>query len=145
MIAARCHVEEILELRHLVLRKGRPFEDVHFSGDELDSTLHFCVKSETGLVVGCASFMDSVFEEKSVMQLRGMAVHPSKRGSGAATLLLEFAEDFFRERGDSTLWCNARVEAINFYKNHGWKQISEPFWVSGIGPHVKMVKELILE
>lgn len=138
----RCSVGDILELRHLVLRKGRPRADAHFSGDELVSTIHFCIKIDNALVVGCASFMESMYEGETMMQLRGMATHPEYRGSGASSLLLEQAEEFFRSRGEATLWCNARVEAVNFYKKHEWQQTSEIFWVSGIGPHVRMLKKL---
>jgi GNAT superfamily N-acetyltransferase len=144
--------ETLLDLRHLVLRAGRPRETARMGGDRDAGTLHAAAR-QGGRVVGCASFMRSTVnrelaqeaglpEGDSAWQLRGMATHPDVRGTGAGARLLDWAEARLREREPSVrvLWCNARTGAVGFYERQGWRVVSAEFDVPEVGPHVRMVK-----
>jgi GNAT superfamily N-acetyltransferase len=133
----------ILELRHAVLRPGRPLETARFDGDLDADTIHLAaVRQGSGEVVGCATLLPRPWNDRAAWQLRGMATRADlvRRGIGAA--MLRAAERIARDRGAALLWCNARLGAVPFYASGGWRVVSEEFDVEGIGPHHVMVREL---
>ncbi|MFM8415610.1 MAG: GNAT family N-acetyltransferase [Planctomycetota bacterium] len=135
----RVDVEEILPLRHRILRPGRPFETAHFDGDQDVATRHYAATSAAGPVV-CLSLMPSTWEGRPAWQLRGMATDFGLQGTGLGRRLLEAAvADTRHDDPDRIFWCNARVSAVGFYEKLGWRVVSDPFDVPTVGPHVKMV------
>ncbi len=134
-------VEEIVGLRHRVLREGMPRESAVFAGDELETSRHFAAM-EGERVVGCLTLHLSEWEGRAAYQLRGMATDDRVRGTGVGKLLLESAEAFVRGTGVGQLWCNARVPAAGFYERGGWQVVSEEFEIPTAGPHVRMVRIL---
>lgn len=79
---------------------------------------------------------------QNAYQLRGMAVLEEYQGKGVGKILLTFAENLAKEKDTQTLWMNARVSALDFYRNSGYKILGEVFEVPGIGPHYVMFKKL---
>lgn len=162
----RCAVDQILPLRHAVLRAGKPLETAKFSHDEESATLHYGL-FEDGRVKVCLTLMRSELTKKEALlgvdgglmvgkleisdleadseemvpawQLRGMATGAASQGKGLGGTLIKFAtEDAQKEEFSRIFWCNARVVAVPFYERNGWKVISGEFDVPGIGPHYKM-------
>ena len=145
----RVEVEQILDLRHRILRAGLPRETAQFEGDEAASTLHWAAYAfdasgrVEGQAVGCLSLMLNSFEAEPAWQLRGMAVDRPYQGRGLGRELLVRAEEEAAATGMAgLLWCNARVPAAGFYQKHGWTVVSEVFEYPTAGPHVKMRKNL---
>jgi GNAT superfamily N-acetyltransferase len=141
----RVGVEEILDLRHRILRAGLPPESARFEGDEAETTLHLAALAvePSGKAVGCLSLMLNSFEGEPAWQLRGMAVDESQQQRGLGRMLLAQAEaEVASENKTWLLWCNARLPAAGFYQKHGWAIVSEVFEISTAGPHVKMRKRL---
>ena len=135
--------EETWPVRHPVLRKGKPLEDVYMEADEKETTFHVGIFHQDQ-IIGVASFMDdskSIFTGKQY-RLRGMAVLPEYRRRGIAELLLKKGENILKERGCTLLWFNARLIAVSFYKKIGYKTIGPEFDIPLIGPHYLMKKEL---
>lgn len=131
-------VDELLDLRHRVLRPGRPRETASLPGDDLPTTRHFAAL-DGDRVVGCATFLASALEGEPAWQLRGMATDPGSRGRGVGrTLLADAAGALARDRGPTLFWCNARTSARGFYERLGWTVISGECPIEGVGPHVKM-------
>jgi ribosomal protein S18 acetylase RimI-like enzyme len=71
-----------------------------------------------------------------------MATHPKYRRNGAAAKLMRKAFQILEKKNCDTIWCNARLIAIDFYKSLGFKEIGPKFNISEIGPHYKMYKRL---
>jgi GNAT superfamily N-acetyltransferase len=145
----RVGVENILDLRHRILRAGLPPESARFEGDEAETTLHlaaFTVEPAGGAgraAVGCLSLMLNCFHAEPAWQLRGMAVEEAHQGRGLGRELLAHAEAAAASQGQAgLLWCNARLPAAGFYQKHGWAIVSEVFEIPTAGPHVKMSKRL---
>jgi predicted GNAT family N-acyltransferase len=145
VVVRRATRDEILPLRHAVLRPGLPVADAHFDGDDDPATFHggaFFVGSPSvaarggdgGALVGCVSVMRRPRGDVP-WRLRGMATREDVRGRGVGAALLAFVGAAVR---DAPVWCEARVEAAGFYARHGWTVESEPFDVPGVGPHVVM-------
>ena len=140
----RVKVDEILSLRHRVLRKGLPLETARFDGDDEPDTWHFGVYLTNeegrplGETIGCASFELNSLNGEPAWQLRGMATEADYRDHGIGGMILAFAEETLMREGVRLFWCNAREGAIRFYEQHGWSCISEIFEIPTVGPHRKM-------
>ena len=137
VIVRRAAREEILPLRHAVLRPGLPLADAWFDGDDAPDTIH-AGAFRAGANVACVSLMARPWRDAG-WQLRGMATHPDVRGQRLGARLLRFVEDELR---GALLWCNARVESAGFYAHHGWTVESDEFDIPGVGPHVVMRREV---
>jgi GNAT superfamily N-acetyltransferase len=138
--------EEVLDLRHAILRHGLPRETAIFPGDDDPDTRHFAARVDGpgGAIVGCVTLHLNDWKGEPAYQLRGMAVDPSLQRRGVGRVLLEAVEAFVRSPASPTrlLWCNARTPAVPFYGTHGWQVVSDVFDIPSAGPHVKMIKRL---
>jgi predicted GNAT family N-acyltransferase len=135
-------IDDILPLRHDILRAGLPRDTALFPGDELPSTLHLAARDETGTIVGCLTLHLNTFNNAPAYQLRGMAIAAPFQRHGIGRQLLHTAEAFVRQSPVRTLWCNARTPAIPFYTALGWQTVSDIFDIPTAGPHVKMLRTL---
>lgn len=138
---AQVALEEILDLRHRILRAGLPVETARFAGDEAASARHFAA-FEGQRVVGCLTLHLNDWDGRPAYQLRGMAVEAEWQRSGVGRRLLEAAEAYVRTTVVGVMWCNARVPAAGFYERAGWTVMSDEFEVPTAGPHVRMVRRL---
>ncbi|HWE92888.1 MAG TPA: GNAT family N-acetyltransferase [Tepidisphaeraceae bacterium] len=141
----RATLEEIIDLRHAVLRRGLPRHTAIFPGDELATSRHYAATLPgTGQVIGCATLHLNQWESHPAWQLRGMATADDFRGKGIGRSLLQGIEQEIRNDDSSPhrLWCNARVPAAGFYQALGWRIVSEPFDIPTAGPHVRMTREV---
>jgi GNAT superfamily N-acetyltransferase len=145
----RGSVEEIIDVRHAVLRAGLARETAVFSGDDLPTTRHYAALARgaegEGKAVCCLTLLRSEWEGQSAWQLRGMATMTGLQRSGIGRELVRYAEEDARgvEPGVRVMWCNARVGAAGFYERLGWEIVSrEPFELPHAGMHVKMRKRM---
>lgn len=69
----------------------------------------------------------SLFANGNTAQFRKMAVLPSDQGKGFGKQLLLYVVDYCKTQEISTLWCNARTSALDFYKKIGFVAIGEPY------------------
>lgn len=138
----RAQAQELLAVRHAVLRAGRPPQTARFGGDALPDTRHWAAE-RLGMVIGVVSVMPNPLPEDTPwplpgptprLQLRGMAVLPEYRGSGLGGALLEAVH----AEVAAPMWCNARTTAVEFYARHGWRPIGAPFEMAATGPHQRM-------
>jgi GNAT superfamily N-acetyltransferase len=147
----RVNAADVIPLRRKVLRQGMPAETAIFPGDEEPETFHLGAM-RNGEIVGIATFLVRPYpldaERTRAWQLRGMAVDPDLQGQGVGSKILDCAIDLLRgeiaiaPRGErhvpSILWCNARIKAVEFYRQNGWITEGEEFDVANFGPHSYM-------
>ena len=134
--------EEIIDLRHEILRTGLPRELAYFDGDDEPTTFHL-VAERDGWIVGCATILQRPWNDQPAWQLRGMAVSKSMQGTGIGSKLLREIEELAAlQKFSNQLWANARVPAVKFYHDHGWAVVSEEFHIQHAGPHVKITKTI---
>ena len=144
LLIRRATVDEIMPLRHAVLRPGYPSEASHYAED--DVAVHIGAWEDAALV-GCATvFADRWLgppEVADAWRLRGMAVDPSRQGGGVGTQVLREAVSAARDAGAPVIWANARTTALGFYLRHGWRVAGEEFLASDTGlPHHPILLEL---
>lgn len=89
-----CSASDILELRHKVLRAGKPFHTAHFEGDDEPETRHYLL-AEHGEVLVCLSLLQrempppdhgisfpaalfNAFEKRGCSDLHTVLLHPAK-------------------------------------------------------------------
>lgn len=126
---------EVIDVRHAVLRPGRPRATAVFSGDDAPDTRHWVAEVE-GRVVGVASVMAAPAPDglPASWQLRGMAVLPELQGRHVGAELLRAVQADVAD----PLWCNARAAVEGFYAGLGWRGVGELFEIEPIGPHRRM-------
>jgi len=136
----RASIEEILSLRHRILRTGFPFDAARFTEDNDTTTIHYGLFVD-GEVKVCLTLIANELDGEKAWQLRGMAADVGVQGKGLGGRLVQFAlQDALSDGYSYIFWCNARKSAARFYEQNGWKYISEEFMVPVFGPHYKMFK-----
>lgn len=125
-------------LRLEVLRPGFPPEAAIFPGDDALTTVHIGAFLPDGRCVGIATLV-----ENDGLQLRGMAVDPTRQGHGIGAAILQKVYQVTAEQGRDSLWCNARTSASGFYAKQGWLRESDEFDIPTVGPHYKMRYRII--
>ena len=144
MQVKKVKADQIRKLRHIVLRKGKPFSTTSYLRDNEDKTFHLAcqIKNKT---VSCATFYperSEIIKAVNAYRLRGMATLEEHRKEGfGKQIMLKAFEEIKKNKGD-LLWCNARIVAVEFYKKLGLKTLGETFNISDIGPHYLMYKKL---
>ena len=133
----RAPASALIDLRHRVLRAGRPRATAIFDGDDEADARHWVARLD-GEVVAVATVLRRPFPggDGPRWQLRGMAVDPAMQGRGVGAALLAAVE---REVAEP-MWCNARITAAPFYAGQGWTEHGERFEIPEVGPHVRMTK-----
>lgn len=136
--------QETLTVRHPILREGKPISSCVFNGDTLDTTFHIGGFHKDNLIA-VATFVKNPqqnYNFKKAYQLRGMAVLQNYQSKGFGKILLNFGISTLIEMKISTLWMNARENAIPFYKKLGFATIGNVFDIPEVGNHYIMYKEL---
>ncbi len=133
---------ETYPIRLEVLRKNMllPYK---FTGDLDVDTFHLGAFKNNKLIA-ISSFMkinNKNFKGKQY-QLRGMATLNKYQGLGAGKLIMQKAFLILNKLKINCLWCNARIVAVNFYKNNGLQIFGEMFEIKPIGEHYIMFKNL---
>ena len=137
---------ETLSLRHRVLRPQQSLEDCAYPLDAAPESYHLgCVMG--GDLVGVASVYHEApvgEDDPHAWRLRGMAVMEGARGFGIGQQLLDGIVEYVAGRtGAAVLWCNARVDATDFYEAAGFTARGEVFDLPPIGPHVVLSRRLV--
>ncbi|MDT8346551.1 MAG: GNAT family N-acetyltransferase [Flavobacteriaceae bacterium] len=135
-------LESLYEVRHKVLRSGKPKKTAIFDGDK--TALHFSLY-QSGVAVAVLSCYRRSWDAVPYAiqyQLRGMAVLPEVQGQGLGARLLQMTErDLLTKHPSFMIWCNARVAAVDFYKKLGYITHGEAFDIPEVGIHYKMFKK----
>ncbi|EDP95559.1 GNAT family N-acetyltransferase [Kordia algicida OT-1] len=132
------------DVRHPVLREGKPLDSCHFDGDDLPTTFHlgyYTKEQLVGVVTLMVNNRDDITTEKA-FQLRGMAVLTNFQKRGIGEVLVKKAEKMILARGGTFIWMNAREIAVRFYEKLGYQKHAKPFNIPKIGLHFVMIKAL---
>jgi len=144
VVIRRATAEEIFPLRHAVLRPGRPVSASVYAEDE--GAVHISAWDDD-LLVGCATVFPDPWPggggldaEPTAWRLRGMAVDPSRQGTGVGRVVLARAIEAARDARAPLLWANARSTALGFYEGADWRVVGDEFITPDTGlPHKQIV------
>ncbi|MDN3587240.1 GNAT family N-acetyltransferase [Pedobacter aquatilis] len=111
-------------IRHESMYPDAPFDLVKLEDDF--EGIHFGLYAEhklTGVV--------SLFNEDDIYQFRKLAVLTNDQKKGYGTVLMNYLIDFCKIQKASRLWCNARVNATEFYSKFGFLETDNLFSKNG--------------
>ena len=118
-------------LRQAVLWPDNPPAHCMLEGDETAN--HF-----GGTIDGILTGVVSVFaDEQNQMRLRKFAILPEFQGQRIGSALVQHVVDYLEPTPTRLLWCDARLEAIPFYKKQGFEEEGSVFVKSG-KPYIRM-------
>ena len=100
-------------LRRDVLYPGSKPAEMQIAEDP--DGIHFGAFQD-GLLVGVVS----LFHKGNEFQFRKLAIKPEARHQGIGTALLDMVTEQAGQDGGTSLWCNARTSAIDFYIKNGF-------------------------
>ncbi len=139
------------ELRHAVLRPGRPFAET-VDDDAFSAAVTFGLSEgadsrilSTATVyreeppARCAPIVE-LAKTYRPWRLRAVATDASRRNEGLGRLVLGAITAYITADGPALLWCNARITAERFYAREGFVTEGPIFEVEHIGRHVVMYR-----
>ncbi|WP_282121709.1 GNAT family N-acetyltransferase [Algibacter mikhailovii] len=136
--------EETHAVRHPILRAGQPKKSCIFEGDNLETSVHLGIYIHDEIIGVCSFFKNY---NKNILianqyQLRGMAILKNFQGKGLGSKMLNYGEKLLKGKQTEIIWCNARENALGFYKQLDYNTIGAPFDIASIGIHYIMFKNL---
>lgn len=111
-------------IRHIAMYPEHPFDFVKLEND-FDG-IHFGLYADHEL-----SGVVSLFIDGTVGQFRKFAVLPQVQGQGLGKQLLAYLIDFCKIQKLTKLWCNARVNAKEFYVKFGFLETEKTYTADG--------------
>lgn len=117
------------DLRKRVLRDGTPTDVLVWEGDDEPTTFHLGACADGGLIA-ISTWLHRRYPDRpgeQAVQLRGMAVDPSKRGTGVGGQLLHAGIARCVDEDATLLWARSRVEALSFYLRHGFEAVGPEY------------------
>lgn len=124
MIISEAPYQDVLNMRKQVMYPNQDIDFVKLTDDE--KGLHIGVFENEELV----SVM-SIFLEGRAVQFRKLATRVDMQGKGYATALMQWLIDYANDLKFERLWCNARMEATDFYKKFGYEETTTCFEKNG--------------
>lgn len=126
MTVNEANYEDVLTIRQQALYPDKDIDFVKLEDD--DQGIHMGVYDDGGELVAVVSIFMSA--DRSV-QFRKLAVRPDKQSRGYGSSLIKWLADYAHDVKLSRLWCNAREEAVDFYKQRGLDITNQRFEKNG--------------
>lgn len=126
--------EQTYPLRHSVLWPDKPFDYVKVENDPEGH--HFGAFLDDELVA-----VISLFVSGEDSRFRKFAARPDCQRQGIGTLLLTHVIAEAKHLGATTLWCDARLDAADFYRRFDMEAVSDVFYKGPIA-YAKFSRDL---
>ncbi len=131
--------EQTYPLRHRVLWPDKPPEYVKVENDT--EGYHFGGFRQDELVAVISLFVANEVANPGGARFRKFAVHPDYQHQGIGTLLLNHVVAEAKRLGAFSLWCDARLDAADFYRRFGMEAVSAVFYKGPI-PYARFSRTL---
>lgn len=129
------------QIRHKVLWPHKKPENCSINEDLLKETFHVGVFFNKK-IVSIGTFIktkNNVFESEYLQyRLRAMGTNEEHQQKSMGKQLILYAKKILIEKSVKILWCDARKEAIPFYKKLGFKIKGDYYEIPKIGLHKLM-------
>jgi GNAT superfamily N-acetyltransferase len=117
--------EQTYPLRHSVLWPDKPLDYVKVDNDA--SGYHYGVILDNELVAVISLFLADETADGQPARFRKFATRPDRQRQGIGTQLLNHVIAEARRLGATSLWCDARLDAADFYRRFGMEPVSDVF------------------
>lgn len=116
--------DKILAIRQEVMYPDKDLEFVKVENDGQGLHLGFYEEGEPVSIV-------SLFLKDRELQFRKLATLTSMQGQGYGTKLMKWILDYARDMKFERVWANARVDALDFYRQLGFEETDNRFSKNG--------------
>ncbi|QKZ13167.1 GNAT family N-acetyltransferase [Spirosoma sp. KUDC1026] len=118
--------EQTYPLRHSVLWPDKPLDYVKVDNDA--SGYHYGAFLDNELVAVISLFLENETSDGHPARFRKFAARPDRQRQGIGTQLLNHVIAEARRMGATELWCDARLDAADFYRRFGMAPVSDVFY-----------------
>ena len=128
------------QIRHQILWPHKNFKNCFLNEDRLETTFHVGVFYNKE-IVSVGTFIKTshnLLNFNHQYRLRAMGTKKKHQGKSMGRHLILFAKKILKEKNIQLLWCDARKEAIPFYKKLKFKVKGEFYEIPKIGLHKLM-------
>lgn len=144
-VVSRLTLDDIMELRVRVLRKGTPTTHCNYPEDIYPDVVHLGIV-DNGEVVATSTWFAKPCPERDgvpAMQLKGMAVDDQQQTGGLGRAVIDAGIKHARVAGADIVWARARDSALNFYVKCGFEVAGDGFIDEPTGmPHHIVVRNI---
>ena len=131
----------IKKLRQKNLYRDVPNSLADYKEDNYPSTKHYAIlKNES--VVSALTIIERTTNKKKSAQLRGMFTVQKELKKGYGSLLIDKVSLKLKKENINFIWCNSRINVIDFYKKNKFKEIGKKFSINLLGDHKKLIRKL---
>ena len=116
---------DTLAIRQQVMWPNRDISYVKLPEDA--QGLHYGLFVDEGLIS-----VVSLFDTKNSWQFRKFATLQEQQGKGYGSKLLSYVIAIAERANASSIYCNARVEKVNFYRGFGLETTTKTFVKGGV-------------
>jgi len=127
-----------VQLRKLVLHEPMNLDFTREQLSEEYNSFHFACIDENSIVLGCL-IMQPI--DGNAVEMKEVAVLEEYRSSGVGTTMVNFVEQWAKDRGFRKISLVGWGKAIPFYSNKGYRKKGKPFLINDTD-HYKMEKSL---
>ena len=131
----------IKKLRQKNLYRDFPNSLTDYKEDNYPNTKHYAIlKNEN--VVSALTIIERTTNKKKSAQLRGMFTVQKELKKGYGSLLIDKVSLKLKKENINLIWCNSRINVIDFYKKNKFKEIGKTFSINLLGDHKKLIRKL---
>lgn len=134
MVVGVVPLSEVWQLRQQVMYPFQDMDMVKLDNDAEGTHLGMYDEEELLSVI-------SLFCSDKKVQFRKFATRMAFQRKGIGSALLQHVMDWAQANGYEVVWCNARLTAVELYKQFGMEPVGESWIKNGI-EYIKMQKEL---
>ena len=132
---------QIQKARKIQLYSNLNSKHSKYDEDLLKSTIHLGLFIDGLLISGLTLIEKKKKNNLESFQIRGMFTKKKFMNNSYGSRLLNYAVNLIFKEYSVFLWCNARKNAISFYKKNGFSEQGDFFLKEEIGLHKRMILE----
>ena len=132
----------IKRFRQKYLYSNLPSKFSNYDEDFKETTIHLVLFENEKVISGLTLIEKKFLKNNFSLQLRGMFTISNHGSKGYGSKLICYVKEKNFNSKNIFLWCNAREEALNFYKKNGFLEFGEFFSIPRIGKHKKLYFKL---
>ncbi len=133
---------QIKKPRQKNLYKDLPSYLADYKEDDYQNTKHYAIFKNKNLVSALTIIESSTNKEDKSAQLRGMFTVQNELKKGYGSLLIEKVSLKLKKKKINFIWCNSRINVIDFYKKNNFRVIGRSFNINLLGDHKKLIRKL---
>lgn len=135
-------LEQIQQLRKINLYTNNLNYLANYKEDEYKKTKHYGLFKDNKLVSGLTLVENTKGLKEKDAQIRGMFTIKSEIKKGYGSMLIKNVVIKSKRNKIKTIWCNARISALKFYKRNEFIEVGEKFDIPLVGTHKKLVRKV---